>query len=49
MIPLYSKRNQVYAAIYQGRAAVEKHFADAGDWERENMRYAELKGMRRVR
>lgn len=45
MIPLYSKRNQVYAAIYQGRAAVKKHFADAGDWERENMRYAELKGM----
>ena len=44
MIPLYSKRNQVYAVIYQGRAAVEKHFADAGDWERENALYAALKG-----
>ena len=42
MIPLYSKRNQVYAAVYQGRAAVEKHFADAGDWARENGLYMAL-------
>lgn len=45
MIPLYSKRNQVYAAVYQGRAAVEKHFADAGDWARENGLYMALEGM----
>ena len=44
MIPLYSKRNQVYAAVFQGRAAVEKHFTAAAGWERETALYAALEG-----
>ena len=42
--PFYSRRNQVYPVLRQGRAAVEKHFADAEDWRRERELYAALAG-----
>lgn len=44
MIPFYSKRNQVYPCLYHGEAAVEKHFSDPADWERERELYAVLDG-----
>lgn len=44
MIPLYSKRNQAYAALWNGRAAVEKHFVDTAGWRRESGCYAALSG-----
>ena len=42
MIPFYSKRNQVYPVIWNGRGAVEKHFGNLGDWEREKALYRSL-------
>lgn len=42
--PFYSRRNQVYPVLRQGRAAVEKHFAGMGDWRRERDLYALLAG-----
>lgn len=42
MIPFYSKRNQVYPCLYQSEAAVEKHFSDPADWQRERELYAAL-------
>lgn len=44
MIPFYSRRNQVYAALWNGRAAVEKHFTHDADWRRESGCYAALSG-----
>lgn len=44
MIPFYSERNQVYAVLRNGKAAVEKHFADSKDWQRETEYYAVLSG-----
>lgn len=44
MIPFYSKRNQVYASLYDGRAAVEKHFFSLDDWRRETALYKALSG-----
>lgn len=44
MIPFYSKRNQVYPILWQGRAAVEKHFTASEDWRREAELYAALSG-----
>lgn len=43
-IPFYSKRNQVYPALRQGRAVVEKHFNSLNDWQRERDLYAVLSG-----
>lgn len=43
-IPFYSRRNQVYPVLRQGRAAVEKHFAKLEDWRRERDLYALLSG-----
>ena len=42
MIPFYSKRNQVYPCLCRGGAAVEKHFTDPADWQRERELYAVL-------
>ncbi len=42
MIPFYSKRNQVYPIIWNGRGAVEKHFGNLNDWEREKTLYQTL-------
>ncbi len=44
MIPFYSKRNQVYPTLYQGRAAVEKHFSHLEDWQWETELYTVLAG-----
>lgn len=44
MIPFYSKRNQVYPCLCHGEAAVEKHFSDLTDWQRERELYAALGG-----
>lgn len=44
MIPFYSKRNQVYPVMWQGRAAVEKHFTSCEDWRREVELYTVLTG-----
>lgn len=44
MISFYSKRNQVYPVIWQGRAAVEKHFISLDNWQREAELYAALSG-----
>lgn len=44
MIPFYSKRNQVYPCLYHGEAAVEKHFSDPADWQRERVLYTALSG-----
>ena len=44
MIPFYSKRNQVYPALRQGRPTVEKYFSDMEDWAREASLYDALKG-----
>ena len=43
-VPFFSRRNQVYPVIWQGRATVEKHFADQSDWRREKELYALLAG-----
>lgn len=43
-IPFYSKRNQVYPVLRQGRAAVEKRFVQLDDWRREYALYTELYG-----
>lgn len=42
MIPFYSKRNQVYPVMFQGRMAVEKHFQHQEDWARERYIYQTL-------
>lgn len=42
MIPFFSRRNQVYPVLWQGRAAVEKHFPFPEDWERESALYTAL-------
>lgn len=44
MIPFYSKRNQVFPAIWYGKAAVEKHFRDMEDWRKETALYESLVG-----
>lgn len=44
MIPFYSKRNQVYPVLWQGRPAVEKHFAAMEDWAQESSLYQLLSG-----
>lgn len=43
-IPFYSKRNQVYPALRQGRIVVEKHFSSPIDWQKERELYAALSG-----
>lgn len=43
MIPFFSKRNQVYPVLWKGRGAVEKHFQDLTDWEREREIYRTLR------
>lgn len=43
-IPFYSRRNQVYPILRQGRAAVEKRFVQLDDWRREYGLYTELYG-----
>lgn len=43
-IPFYSKRNQVYPALWYGHAAVAKHFTQIDDWQRERELYALLEG-----
>lgn len=43
-IPFYSRRNQVYPVLRQGRAAVEKHFVQRDDWQHERALYAVLSG-----
>lgn len=43
-IPFYSRHNQVYPVLRQGRAAVEKHFSDRDGWRRERELYAVLSG-----
>ena len=43
-IPFYSRRNQVYPVLWRGRGAVEKHFAQMDDWQRESELYAEQGG-----
>lgn len=35
MIPFFSRRNQVYPTMWNGRKAVEKHFEHLEDWRRE--------------
>lgn len=42
MIPFYSKRNQVYPSVFEGRKAVEKHFQNQEDWQREREIYQTL-------
>jgi len=42
--PFYSRRNQVYPVLRQGRPAVEKHFAEQADWRRERDMYLRLAG-----
>ena len=42
MIPFYSKRNQVFPVIWKGRPAVEKHFHNRADWERELAVYSAI-------
>lgn len=44
MIPFYSKRNQVYPVLWQGRAAVKKNFSHLADWQREIALYRALEG-----
>lgn len=39
MIRFFSRRNQVYPVLWQGRRAVEKHFVSLEDWRREEMLY----------
>lgn len=43
-VPFYSKRNQVYPVLWQGRAAVEKRFVQLDDWRREYALYTKLYG-----
>ena len=43
-IPFYSRRNQVCPALWHGRGAVEKHFAEMDGWRREDRLYAALDG-----
>lgn len=43
-IPFYSKRNQVYPALWRGHGAVKKYFAQMDDWRLESELYAELGG-----
>lgn len=39
MIPFFSKHNQVYPVLWNGRSAVEKHFRTPEDWAREKELY----------
>lgn len=41
-VPFFSRRNQVCPVLFQGRAAVEKHFSRTEDWNRERALYAAL-------
>ncbi len=43
-IPFYSKRNQVYPTVRQGKPVVEKHFTALDDWRKERNLYAVLNG-----
>lgn len=43
-VPFYSRRNQVYPVLRQGRTAVEKHFVQRDDWQHERALYAVLNG-----
>lgn len=45
MIPFFSRRNQVYPVLRQGRRAVEKHFVSPEDWSRETELYMLLQGV----
>lgn len=45
MIPFFSRRNQVYPVLWQGRRAVEKHFVSPEDWSRETELYMLLQGV----
>lgn len=45
MIPFFSKRNQVYPVLWQGRPAVEKHFTEMKDWSQEIALYTVLENM----
>lgn len=45
MIPFFSRRNQVYPVLRQGRGAVEKHFLSLEDWRREDALYTLLKDL----
>ena len=42
MIPFYSKHNQVFPILWNGKRAVEKHFLRQTDWEREVAIYRSL-------
>lgn len=44
MIPFESKRNQVYPVLWHGQAAVEKHFLQREDWQRETAQFRNLAG-----
>lgn len=44
MIPLCSKRNQVYASVRENWPVVEKHFSQIDDWAREVELYGVLAG-----
>lgn len=44
MIPLCSKRNQVYASIRENQPVVEKHFSSVSDWTLERAMYRKLRG-----
>lgn len=41
-ISFFSRKNQVYPVLWQGRAAVEKHFSSEDDWRRELDMYRAL-------
>lgn len=43
MIPFFSRRNQVYPVLWNGRRAVEKHFERLEDWRREHRLYQTMK------
>lgn len=45
MIPFFSRRNQIYPVLWQGKSAVEKHFSSLEDWQREDALYTLLKDL----
>jgi len=44
MNDFFCKRNQVYPVLFNGQAAVEKHFERQEDWSRERKMYSTLGG-----
>ena len=43
MIPFFSKHNQVYPVLWNGRSAVEKHFRTPEDWAHERELHRRLR------